>query len=64
MYTKAIRKVFTHNGFYGHIDHIIKLAEQAKFEALSHNGEVYIKTEDKKWVISPFSLSDFEVNLK
>jgi hypothetical protein len=59
MYTKGILKVFNHPGQYGSLGRLTKIAEDAEFEALSHNGVIWVKESKESWVKTPFLFEDF-----
>lgn len=57
-YTSGIRKVFTAPKNYGHVSKLIAMAKAADFQAIEHNGSVYIIVKDEA-VLTPFTIEDF-----
>ena len=60
MYTDGIRKILIiDNKMYGHIDKLFEIAEKTGHLAALHNGQVWCKTSENGWLLSPFTLDDF-----
>jgi len=59
IYTEGINKILSVRT-YGNISTLIKMATTTGHCAINHNGNIYIKTKDNRWVETPFGIKDFE----
>jgi CMP-N-acetylneuraminic acid synthetase len=60
MYTEAVTKVFRVHDQTLDLHGAKVTARQAGYDALSFNGDIYIRSE-KKWHKTPFVIQDFVV---
>ena len=62
LYTNGAAKIFQTRHFYVHINQLVAQAIAAKFDAIKHDGDIYLIVDGKP-VKTPFHISDFQVHV-
>lgn len=62
MYANGIRKILCPVDLYGDVGMLIERADKLGYDALLHNGKVWVKAkrDGGNWIETPFTIEDFK----